>query len=100
MLLYNITVGIDKDIEALWLQWIKEKHIPAMMKTGLFVESRMFRVLHDDGDGTVSYSIQYFADSIEKFNQYLEKFAPVLIEEHRRMFVNKHVVFQTLLEEV
>jgi len=96
-----MTVGIDRDVEQQWLQWIREKHIPDMMKTGLFVESRMFKVLHDDGDdSTVSYSIQYFAEGIEQINRYLENFAPLLIEEHRRKFLNKHVVFQTLLEEV
>jgi hypothetical protein len=100
MLLYNITVGVDKDIEETWLQWIREKHIPAMMATGLFVECRMFRVLHDDGDGSVSYSIQYFAEGIAQIQKYLDVFAPVLIEEHRNRFMNKHVVFQTLLEEV
>jgi hypothetical protein len=100
MLLYNVTVGIDKEVEAEWLQWIKEKHIPDVLNTGMFVSSRMFKVLHDQDDGTISYSIQYFAESIDQVQQYLEVYAPVLIEEHRNKFANKHVVFQTLLQEV
>jgi uncharacterized Fe-S radical SAM superfamily protein PflX len=99
MLLYNVTVGIDKDIEIEWLQWMKENHIPAVMNTGMFVSSKIYKVLHDQDDGTISYSVQYFADTIDQVQQYLEVFAPVLIEEHRHRFLNKHVVFQTLLEE-
>jgi hypothetical protein len=100
MLLYNVTVGVDKDIETEWLQWMREKHIPDVLNTGMFVSSKMYKVLHDQDDGTISYSIQYFARSIEHVQQYLEVFAPVLIEEHRRKFHNKHVAFRTLLEEV
>lgn len=100
MLLYNVTVGIDKDSETEWLQYIRKKHIPAVLNTGMFVNAKMYKVLHDQDDGTISYSIQYFAETIDQFQQYLEVFAPVLIEEHRKKFNNKHVAFMTLLEEV
>lgn len=100
MLLYNVTVGVDQDIEQEWLQYMKEKHIQAVLDTGLFVESKIYKVLHDQEDGTISYSIQYFARSIEDVQQYLEVFAPVLIEEHRKKFEHKHVAFRTLLQEI
>ena len=100
MFLYNVTIGIDRDVESEWLEYIREKHMPDVMKTGMFVSSKFYKVLHDQEDGTISYSIQYFAESIDHVQQYLEVFAPVLIEEHRQKFSNKHVVFQTLLEEV
>lgn len=100
MLLYNVTVGIDKDVEMEWLRWMKEKHIPDVLNTGMFVSSKMYKVLHDQDDNTISYSVQYFAKSIDHIQQYLEVFAPMLIEEHRRKFLNKHVAFNTLLEEM
>jgi hypothetical protein len=100
MLLYNVTVGVDKDIETEWLQWMKTKHIPDVLKTGMFVNYKIYKVLHDQDDGTISFSVQYFARSIENVQQYLEVFAPMLIEEHKRRFANKHVAFRTLLEEV
>lgn len=100
MLVYNVTVGVDKDAEAEWLQYMKEKHIQAVLDTGLFVNSKMYRVLHDQEDGTISYSVQYFAKSIEDVQQYLEVFAPALIEDHRKRFHNRHVAFMTLLDEV
>ena len=100
MLLYNVTIGIDKNAEAEWLSWIKVNHIPRIMQTGLFEQVRMFKVLQDDSEDTVSYSVQYFATSLELVVQYLEVFAPKIMEDHRITFLHKHVVFNTLLEEV
>jgi hypothetical protein len=100
MLLYNVTVGVDKDIEEEWLSYMREKHIKDVLATGLFVEYKMYKVLHDQDDGTISYSVQYFSRSIEDIQRYLETFAPALIEEHRKKFHNRHVAFRTLLEEV
>lgn len=100
MLLYNVTVGIDKDSEAEWLEYMRDKHIKAVLDTGLFVSYKLYKVLHDQDDGTISYSVQYFAKTIEDVHQYLETFAPALIEEHRKKFHNRHVAFRTLLEEV
>src|SRR6187551_3718358 len=100
MLLYNITVGVDLDIENEWVSWMKEVHMPAVMGTGLFVDSKMYKVLQDNDEGTVSYSVQYFAPSIDNVQQYLEVYGPKLIQEHRQRYLNKHVAFQTLLEEI
>ena len=100
MLLYNVTVGIDKDSEEEWLQFMREKHIQAVLDTGLFTGYKLYKVLHDQDEGTISYSVQYFAKTIEVVHQYLETFAPALIEEHRKRFNNRHVAFRTLLEEV
>lgn len=100
MLLFNETIGVDKDIETEWLQWMKEKHIPGVLNTGMFTSFKIYKVLHDQDDGTISYSVQFFAKSIDHIQQYLEVFAPALVEEHRQRFQNKHVAFRTLLEEV
>lgn len=98
MLLYNVTVGIDKEAEQAWIQYMKAKHIPDVLKTGMFVTGKMYKVLHDQEDGTVSYSIQYFAKTIEDVQRYLDEFAPKLREDHQKNF--QHVAFRTLLEEV
>jgi len=100
MFLYNVTVGIDADIEQEWVLWMKMTHIPDVLRTGLFVDYKFYKVLHDNGDGSISYSVQYFATSLDNVVLYLEKFAPALVEEHRQKFRDKHVAFQTLLEEV
>jgi hypothetical protein len=59
----------------------------------------MYKVLHDQEDGSVSYSVQYYAKSIENIQQYLDVYAHTLREEQRQKFPN-NVAFRTLLEEI
>ncbi len=100
MLLYNETIGIDKEIEKDWLVWMRETYIPSMMRTGVFIDSKIYRILHENEDGTISYSVQYFASTLDNIQTYLDVFAPTLVEEHRKRYANKHVVFRTLLQQV
>src|SRR4051812_11978731 len=78
MLLYNETIGIDKEIEQEWLAYMTSNYIPGVMKTGMFVDSKIYKILHDNEDGTISFSVQYFSPSINHIEKYLELFAPVL----------------------
>lgn len=100
MFLYNVTVGIDRSVEKEWLQWMKTEHILDVLNTGMFLTARIYKVLHETEDGTVSYSTQYFAESLDHVEKYLEQFAPALREEANKRFAGKHVAFRTLLEEV
>jgi len=99
VILYNVTVGIDREVEEEWVVWMKEQHIPKVMATGMFFENRMFKVLTGEEDN-ISYSIQYFSEDLNKVENYLNNFAPALIAEHNERFRNKHVAFRTLLQSV
>lgn len=100
MVLYNVTVGIDPEIEKEWLGWMMEKHIPDVMNTGMFVENKIFKVLSQEEEETISYSIQYYAESVDNVVKYLNEFAPPLVEEHKKRYQNRHVAFRTLLEQI
>ena len=100
MVLYNVTVNIESVVEDEWLHWIKSIHIPKVMATGMFVESKIFKLLHDEGDGSATYSVQFFAASVKQVNEYLETYAPALVQAHMERYKNKHVAFRTLMEEV
>ncbi len=100
MLLYNETIGVDKEIEQEWLTWMKEDYIPDMMATGDFVEYKFFKVLTHEDEGSVSYCVQYFTPTIEQFQHYLSAFAPTLAEKHHQKFKDRHLAFRTLLEAV
>jgi hypothetical protein len=100
MLLYNVTVGIDRDVETEWLGWMKTEHIPRIMGTGYFQHYTIYKVLHDQDDGSISYSVQYFAKTLTDVMTYFERFAAGFQEELRARFPDKHVAFMTLLEEV
>ncbi|GAB1444611.1 MAG: DUF4286 family protein [Cyclobacteriaceae bacterium] len=100
MILYNVTIGIDRDIEKVWVEWMKNTHIPEVLKIGIFVQHRFYKVLSHDDEDTVSYCVQYYTPTIEQFNLYIKDHASGLIEQHRSKFEGKHVAFRTLLEEV
>ncbi len=100
MLIYNVTTGVDKKIEQEWLVWMKEVHIPEVMKTKMFLGHRMYRVLASEDGEAVSYAIQYQAQSIHQIERYLEDFAPALREDAKKKFGEGAVSFRTLLEEV
>ena len=100
MLIYNVTTGLDKKIEQEWVIWMKEVHIPEVMKTHMFVSHRMYKVLSGDEGDTVSYAIQYTAQSITQLDRYLEEFAPSLREDVKKKFGDRLASFRTVLEEI
>ncbi len=75
-------------------------HIPEVMDTGMFVGFDMYKILSQEEPSTTSYSIQYFAESMDKVEKYLSEYAPGLIQKHIDRYKDKHVAFRTLLEKV
>lgn len=97
MILYNVTVNIDTDVEQEWLVWMKEIHIPEVMATGLFLESRMFRVLADD-EGGITYAVQYSCADMAHYERYRDEHAPRLQAKTQEKYGGKFAAFRTLLE--
>lgn len=98
MLIYNVTVGVDKAIEQEWLAWMKEIHIPGVMNTGLFVGNKIYKVVGVEEGESVSYAVQYIANTLPEINQYLIEYAPRL--EAPGKFGDRQATFRTLLEEM
>lgn len=99
MILYNITYNIDKDIEADWIAWMKAVYIPKIMNTGYFSSVRFFRLLNIEDEGS-TYSVQLMTGTLELIQEFLDKSAHHLAEEHNYRYKNKHVAFQTVLQEL
>lgn len=99
MILYNVTINIDDDVHDEWLQWMKEVHIPDVMNTGYFLENRICKIMAES-DGGVSYAIQYLCKNMEDLEDYQEKHAPRLQQEHTDRYAGKFAAFRTLLEVV
>lgn len=99
MIIYNVTLNVDTDVHAEWLRWMKETHIPDVMATGLFLDSRIFRVLADD-DGGITYAVQYTCADMATYERYRDEHAPRLQAETQKHYGGKFVAFRTLLEVV
>ncbi|MCU0382599.1 MAG: DUF4286 family protein [Cyclobacteriaceae bacterium] len=79
---------------------MKTEHILDVLNTGMFTSARIYKILHETDEGTISFSVQYFTEKIGFVEEYLEKYAPKLREESNAKFPNRFAAFRTLLEEV
>ncbi len=100
MILYNITFNIEVEIQHDWNSWMKQHYIPFVLETGLFSDVKIFKLLNETENQGLTYSVQFFSDSLAKVNQYLENFANQILEKHNEAFRYKHVSFMTILESV
>jgi len=100
MILYNVTVNIDIEVEQEWIEWMKSTHIPDVMATGLFTENKFFRLLHEVEEGGVNYSVQYFAEDMDKIQAYQANHAAALQAEVKKKYDGRYAVFRSLLESV
>jgi hypothetical protein len=99
MILYNVTVSIDPEIEQVWTDYMRKIHIPAVMNTGCFLESRFCRV-HGEEEGGVTYATTYLLNSQETYDRYLKDFAENLRDEFNQKWGGKFAAFRTVLTVV
>jgi hypothetical protein len=98
MILYNVTVNIDAEVHEDWLTWMRNVHIPDVLKTGLFIENKLFRVLSVEEHEGYTYSIQYFLKTMEEYEEYKQNYAPALQAEYKNRYEGRFAAFRTLLE--
>ena len=99
MIIYSVSISIQANIEAEWIEWMDKVHVPDVLRTGCFSECRMYRVLGSDGEEPV-YVMQYQCRSIEEYHRYRDNFAPALQKEHTDRFAGKFRGSRQLLEEI
>lgn len=101
MIVYNVTVNVDDAVHAEWLQWMKSKHIPDVMATGMFTDYSILRLLSRQEDETgVTYAIQFHCRDLDTYERYQREFAPALQADTLRLYEGKFAAFRTLLEVV
>lgn len=101
MIVYNVTINIEDDVNTEWVKWMRETHIPEVMRTGLFLSYTFNRLLTRQHDETgTTYVIQYLARNMADYEAYQDKHAPALQQETRRLFEGKFVAFRTIMETV
>lgn len=100
MIIYNVTVNIDAKVHDEWLQWMLEKHIPDVLATGLFLESRICKMLIEEEGNGITYSIQYTLESMEKMKEYETNHAIRLRQDHQSRYNGKFAAFRTMMEVI
>ncbi len=99
MFIYNVTVNIASDVTTQWVAWMKEIHMPDVMKTGCFIDCQLLKVLYVNDEGN-TYSAQYKFLEMTDIERYQKEFAPALQQEHTLKFKDKYSAFRTLLQVI
>jgi len=98
MIIYNVTVKVETTIAADWVAWMKQEHIPDLLKTGLFVDYRLCRLLEQDETEGITYTVQYFCDSLEHYQTYISEHAQRMRDKGFQRFGNRFIAFRTVMQ--
>lgn len=94
MIVYNVTFSVDKELSDEWIVWMKDIHIPKLMKAGLFESYKMLKVLTHDDEQTDSFAVQFYSKSMAGAQAYHRN------DDVSQKFGDRVLAFPTLLEEV
>ena len=100
MLIYNVTINIDEGVHDEWLTWMRDKHVPDVLATGKFSHAKMTRVLVEEDQGGITYSVQYTTKDRKTLDAYYREDAERLRTDAQKLFPNKFVAFRTELEVI
>ena len=100
MLIYNVTAKVTWAIHEKWMQWMKEKHIPEVMATGCFTGNQVLRLLETDEAEGPTYAIQYRAEKMEDYQEYISTHAPAFRKELTERWGDNFIAFRSLMEVV
>ncbi len=100
MMIYNVTTKLDHSIANEWLRWIKEEHIPDLIKTGCFTHAVILHLIElDDAEG-ITYAVQYHCDNIDLYNRYIDTYSNEMKKKAFDKFGNKFISFRSLMQVV
>lgn len=98
MIIYNVTTKINWSIQEAWVKWMQEKHLPQIMDTGCFTKLQFVKLLDTDEDDGPTYAAQFYANSIEQYNEYVEKYGPALRKDAKDTWGANLISFRSLME--
>ena len=100
MLIYNVTSKVDWIIHDEWVKWMKEEHMPEVVSTGCFKHSQLLRILETDDEEGPTYAAQYFAETKEQQENYIETFAPLLRQKGLDKWGTRFISFRSIMQVV
>ena len=100
MIIYNVTVKVEWSIHEAWLEWMKTEHMPDVLATECFYDTRLMRLLETDDTDGPTYAAQYFAYTQEAYQQYIDTFASALRTAGIEKWGNSFVAFRSVMQVV
>ena len=100
MIIYNVTIQVEKEIAEPWLQWLQQEHIPEVMHTGCFLKYQLVKLLETDESEAITYAVQYYAASREFVDEYVNEHANLLRQNGIKKWGERYIAFRTIMEVV
>lgn len=101
MIIYSITTIVKKEVEDEWLKWMRDTHIPVILKTGYFNNYKMYKVrIPTSIEGETTYIMHYECESIDTYLTYAERESSRLQAVYAAKFVGKVTTARTVMEEI
>lgn len=98
MLIYNTTYLVADRQYGPWTKWIREEHIPFMLKCG-FEEPQIAKVLSTDPEQEeTSITVQFHIENMHQLSQWNEQHAESIFSEMSERFGADVLAFATVLE--
>ncbi|MBK7037750.1 MAG: DUF4286 family protein [Chitinophagales bacterium] len=98
MYIYNVTIKVEPHRATEWLDWMRNIHIPEVLETGYFLESRICKIVNDEDPEDFTFAVQYTCSTLADYEQYQKNKAPALQKEMRNLFGDDAFAFRTLME--
>lgn len=100
MFILNVTTKVSHDVADSWLAWMKAEHIPALIKTGCFLEATILFLVENTDDEGLTYAVQYKAQNKADYDRYIESFSQAFRDEAAKKWGDRIISFRTLMEIV
>lgn len=101
MIIYSVTVSIEKSLSEDWQKWMLESHIPDVLATQCFSSFTLHKILEPSVDESMdTFNVQYSAKDMDTYELYRTLYAPKLQRAHTSRYENRFVAFRTLLEKI
>jgi len=100
MLIFNTTYLVGDRMHGVWFKWLCEHHIPAMLDSGYFDKPQVAKVLNNEPQEGVSYSVQFRTENMQSLEAWNEKHAEVFLADFNECFGQEVLLFSTVLEVI
>lgn len=100
MIVFNNTIKVHHSIAEKWIEWLQQEHIPGILETGMFNDHKIYRLLNHDDDEGITFTIQFFTTTVQRYQQYIDAFAPAMQQKAFEKWGNLFIGFQTAMQLV
>jgi hypothetical protein len=98
MLIFNTTYLVADKMHGTWHKWLYEHYIPSMLESGYFDKPQVAKVLTNEQQEGVSFSVQFHISTMDLLESWNEKYAQAFLADFTKRFGQEVLLFSTVLE--